>query len=456
VPLFKQRDIEYFDGGNWRWGPMRARVKRAAAAAVAAVVLFSLTGLTPSARADTMTTSEDGIAFLKKYEGFRSHVYWDSGNAFIGYGTICKSTDYPAGISQETGDALLRQALAVKENTVNQFLVKYNIRLTQNQYDAVLDLTYNIGSAWMSPSYRLYNILKNGIINASASDIVNAIGTWCHQGKSVVDKLVERRIGEAKIFLYNDYTGNGGHDYKYLLLDAGDGDVDNSIEFFECGKPYGDIQTPVRAGYTFAGWYTKDGVPITATTVVSQDYAVAASWVSGTASVTSCLFSDVTTADWFYKYVTDLGAEQILKGYPDGAFHPADAVSCGEALKLILLAVGFPQQTATGDNWASGYLTLALSKGIVADGEITDLNAAISRQMIAGFAARALGLEPIETQEATFADTSDGFVLALYYVNIITGSTGPGGLMFHPQAGITRAELSAIVWRISNSGIVQG
>jgi hypothetical protein len=153
--------------------------------------------------------------------------------------------------------------------------------------------------------------------------------------------------------------------------------------------------------------------------------------------------------------VTDLGAQNIVKGYPDGAFHPSDTVSCGEALKLILLSVGFDPQTPTGGNWASGYLTLALSKGIVPDGEITDLDAVVSRQSIAQIAAKSLGLEPIETQETTFADTTDGFALALYHAGIFTGSAGAGGLMFHPQDSITRAEMSAVIWRICNSGIVQ-
>jgi len=435
---------------------MRIKAKRGAALAAAAVVMLSLAGLTPPARAETMTTSEACIALIKEYEGFRSHVYWDSGSAYIGYGTICKSTDYPDGISRETGDALLRQALAAKEEEVNRFLEKYNISLTQNQFDALIDLTYNIGTAWMSSSCRLFNILKNGVVHYSEMDVVNAIGTWCHQGKNVVDKLVERRLREALIFLYNDYTGDSGHKYRYLKLDANGGSIENSIEFFRYGKPYGAIQTPVREGYKFAGWYTESGAAITASALVSQNHNVTASWISGTAPVQNSLFTDVTAGDWFYNYVTDLGAAQIITGYPDGAFRPNAPISVGEALKLILRAVGFEQQDPTGLHWASGYLTLALAKGIVTEGEITDLDAAVSRQQVARIAAKSLGLEPIETLETTFADTTDGFVLALYHCNIVTGSAGAGGLLYYPLDSIKRSEISAVIWRISNSGIVQG
>jgi uncharacterized repeat protein (TIGR02543 family) len=219
--------------------------------------------------------------------------------------------------------------------------------------------------------------------------------------------------------------------------------------------PYGAIQTPVRDGYTFAGWYTESGAAITASTLVSQNHNVTAAWISGTVPVHNSLFTDVTAGDWFYSYVTDLGAAQIVAGYPDGAFRPNAPVSGGEALKLILRAVGFEQQNPTGRHWASGYLTLALSKGIVAEGEITDLDAAVSRQLVARIAAKSLGLEPIETLETTFADTTDGFVLALYHCNIVTGNVGAGGLLYYPNDSIKRSEISAVIWRITNSGIVQ-
>jgi uncharacterized repeat protein (TIGR02543 family) len=434
---------------------MKTGTKRLASGIVAAAVLVTACLITPPARAEAMTMSENGIALIKEYEGFSNHVYWDSGSAFIGYGTICKSTDYPNGISQETGDALLREALRAKESEVNQFLSKNGVKLSQNQFDAVLDLTYNIGTSWMSSSCRLYNQLKNGAASYPDIEIVNAFGIWCHQGKSIVSKLVERRLREAKIFLYNDYTSNGAHDYRYLTFDADGGEIDNSMQFFELGKTYGAIQTPARSGYSFAGWYTKNGTAVTPSTVVSQNLAVTATWTTGTAPVQAGLFPDVAATDWYYKYIVDLSASKIIAGYDDGAFHPNDPVSCGMALKLILLAVGFEAQQPTGSHWASGYLSLALSKGIVAEGEIGDLNAPIDRRMIAQISAKALGLPPIDTQEATFADTADGFVLALYHVNIITGSTESGRLVYRPQNSMTRAEISAVIWRISNSGLIQ-
>lgn len=410
--------------------------------------------VTPPAMAAAMTTSEAGITFIKNYEGFRSHVYWDSGSAFIGYGTICTSTDYPDGITQEKGDELLREALRVKENTVNNFLLKYNIQLKQNQFDALMSFTYNLGTVWMGSGNRIYNYLKNGIGNYTDIQIVNAIATWCHQGKQVNSMLVERRIDEAKMFLYNDYSGSDPHDYKYLTFDAGQGTVDNSIVFFETGKPYGEIQTPILDGYTFSGWYTASGVKIVPTMTATNNLAVSAAWTKGTTPAQNGAFADVTSNDWFYASVTALSASNIVKGYPDGTFRPNNTVTYGEALKLILLAVGFDQQTPTGSHWASGYLTLARSKGIVNDGEISNLDAPISRRMIAQIAAKALGLPALDP-ETTFSDTTDGFVLALYHCGIVQGSTETGSRMYYPDSSIKRSEISAVIWRINNSDLMQ-
>lgn len=406
----------------------------------------------PHASAAAMTTSEAAIAMIKDYEGFRSRVYWDSGYAYIGYGTICRSWDYPNGISQEKADALMREALKAKEDVVNAKLSKYNVQLTQNQFDAIMSFTYNIGTSWMSTGTRLFSYLINGIANYTDIQIVNAIGAWCHQGKKVNNMLVKRRLHEAKIFLYGDYEGTDPHEYRYLTFDAGKGEVENSIVFFDYGKPYGVFQSAVLGGKTFSGWVADDGTYITASTIVEKNLAVTAVWSDGPVSipVQGGLFPDVKQTDWFYTYVKDLSSANIIGGLPDGSFGPHRIVSYGEALKFILCAVGFDPQPPVDGNWASGYLKLAASKGLVDPGGITDLNAPITRLEIAHITAKALGLPPLEP-ETRFTDTTDGFVLALYHCDIVSGISDTGKLLYYPQKTMTRAEISALIWRIGKS-----
>ena len=253
--------------------------KRVLGAATALTLALSFILTAPEAGAAPMTSSEAIIAVIKDYEGFRSKVYWDSGRAFIGYGTECKSWEYPNGISREEADARMRNVLKLKEDAINGFLDRHNIQLTQNQFDALVSLTYNLGTAWMISGTRIYNYLVEGIGNYTDIQIVNAIGTWCHRGKSVNNMLVKRRLHEAKIFLYGDYDETGPYQYRYLTFDAGKGEVENSIVFFEYGLPYGIIQPASLSGKTFAGWMTEDGTYITSTSIVEENLAVSAVWL---------------------------------------------------------------------------------------------------------------------------------------------------------------------------------
>ncbi len=428
--------------------------KKYISAALALVFMFLiLVQTTGPVKASNMTCSEAVIDFIKDYEGFRSYVYWDGGTAYIGYGTAVYSQDYPNGISREGADALMRQALAVKEDTLNNVMDKYGFTLTQSQFDALMSFTYNIGTGWMSSSNRIFRYLKEGVQNYTDIEIVDAICVWCHMGGKIIDQLVDRRIREAKMFLYGDYDGSDPHEYRYIEYDAGAGEVESSMIFYEYGKPYGQLQTAERSGYTLSGWVTSSGTAINAYTVVSQNLSVSAVWVEGVVTIPEAVYSDVSADDWYYDYVIELSESGVFSGYEDGTFKPDNDVKCGEALKLILRAVGFDIQNPTDTHWASGYLDLAISKGITDTTVITDLDAAIDRQTVAEIAAKSIGLPELDP-ETVFSDTTNGFVLALYHCGIITGSINDDVLMFYPDESITRAELSAIIWKLCDSDVI--
>lgn len=158
-------------------------------------------------------------------------------------------------------------------------------------------------------------------------------------------------------------------------------------------------------------------------------------------------FSDVGKSDWFYTYVTDLTAAGVIDGYPNGSFQPGGAVTTGEALKLVLLAAGYSEQSATGSHWASGYASLATSIGLLSSSEVSSLDGAMTRQTVAKLAARALGLTP-SAAPTPFTDATNGLATALYEKGILTGSPSGNGLLLAPKDNIIRSQISAIVWRI--------
>ncbi|MDO5769002.1 MAG: lysozyme [Psychrobacter sp.] len=130
----------------------------------------------------TMSLSQSGIDKLCEYEGFESHPYKDSaGKWTIGYGSTyyennqpVKSTDKP--ISKE-------RALQLKQNIVNRdFAPAVNTvlskeisegKITQNMFDMLVSLAYNIGAARFATS-AVVKYLHDGDKNAAA----NAFLLW--------------------------------------------------------------------------------------------------------------------------------------------------------------------------------------------------------------------------------------------------------------------------------------
>ena len=155
-------------------------------------------------------------------------------------------------------------------------------------------------------------------------------------------------------------------------------------------------------------------------------------------------------SDWYYQYVRDLSVAGVVNGYPGNVFKPEGNVTWGEALKLILLAAGYPEQPAVDSHWASGYLLKARVDGLVAADAVIDLNAPITRLEYGRVAALALGLEASD-RETPFADTDDGLILALYDAGIVEGSFDTqGSRIYAPDQNIRRSELSTVIWRINN------
>ena len=421
--------------------------------------LLLLTLLPSAALAvETFTTSDEGLALIEEYEGFRDMPYSDeNGYWYIGYGTSCDPADYPDGVTEEEADELLREALASKEEAVNRLLLDYGISVTQYQFDAMVSMTYTLGTQWMNPTYRFCGYLIQGIENYSEVEVVNAIATWCHSGDDPLDHLVERRLTEAYLFLYGEYENDGAENYRYIHFDPNGGDVENKTVFYPVDEIYGQLPTPTGNG-TFLGWYTADGVQLTGEEIAEEDIWVTAKWDGeGAGEPDTDLdfsdwvnpYTDVAESDWYFAYVRELSARGVLGGYPDGTFRASAALTAGEALKLVLLGADCQEAEPTGSHWASGYLALAESMGCLAPGEIQDLDSPISRLVIARVAAVAMGLEE-RTGASPFADVDSVYTLALYEEGILNGTVLGGQRYYYPDSSINRGEVCAIVSRILN------
>lgn len=137
--------------------------------------------------------SQAGIDLIKSFEGCKLTAYQDSVGVWtIGYGHT--GDVYPGMIiTQEKAEELLRSDLKTAENAVN---AKVIYPITQNMFDALVSLTFNIGSDAFGTS-TLLKKLNQGDINGAA----NEFDKWIYAGSKVQPGLVRRRAAEKEMFL---------------------------------------------------------------------------------------------------------------------------------------------------------------------------------------------------------------------------------------------------------------
>ena len=161
-------------------------------------------------------------------------------------------------------------------------------------------------------------------------------------------------------------------------------------------------------------------------------------------------FTDVTASTWCYKYVAELSDAKVIDGYTDGSFKPDNKISYGAALKLIMLAAGYPEQKPTDSNPFSGYLAKARADGFVTRSNV-NLSAPITRLQVAQLAAGAMKLDTSKVSSVKpFTDTTDASVQALNEAGIVEGYFSGGTSTYKPNNTLTRGQVSAIVWRMQN------
>lgn len=456
-----------------------------------------LAGLCVPAQAAGMTVSEAVLDLTAEYEGF---LQYRTGG-YIGYGTAVSASAYPNGITQAQARELMRSTYVTIGNTVESFFSRYGVTLTQQQFDALCMLGYNYGTGYLNANYRICKTIIEG--NYTNNDLASAIGVWCHIGSTVNSHLAMRRSAEAAIFLFGDYSGTGDR-FRYVVYDDDGGSIATDVRFYETGLPYGELQSAEKSGCALEGWYTDDGIKLTADAAAQENLSVTARWVEAGTPVdpelTATLptepapeeelpeevpptdeepteeepteepteeepteepapetdgpespFSDLSAEDdWYFGEVVDLVSLGVVDGYTDGTFRGANPVNRAQVLKLVLLAAGYPEQEKTGSSWASGYYDLAVSEGFLEADAWPDLSVRATRLDIAQLACAALKL-PEAAIESPFADLDDPAANALYEAGIFRGKyNAEGELIFAPEGGLYRGETCVVIWRILN------
>jgi lysozyme len=141
--------------------------------------------------------SPAGIAAIKRHEGLRLHAYQDSAGVWtIGHGHT-GNVQPGQHISEAEAEQLLRDDLAQAEAAVNNGV---RVPVTQEQYDAMVSLAFNIGGSAFGKSTLLQK-LNEGDIHAAANEFLRWDKITVNGAKEVLPGLTSRRRAERAMFL---------------------------------------------------------------------------------------------------------------------------------------------------------------------------------------------------------------------------------------------------------------
>ena len=455
----------------------------------------------------TMSTSQKMIDVIKDFEGFRSKAYWDNTQWTVGYGT--RAANGNVTVTRAEAEKLLRNALKeTYEPIVNNFCKKNGKQPTQQQFDAMLDLTYNAGGSWTSGSAVPDVVLTS----STALDIVKGFGAWSRSGGSVSYVHANRRVREALIYLYGEYyLAYGNQDcktdldvvsnddlphFKVVIFKTKSGILENGKTDYAGYYPkddyYRSFITASRDGYTLVGWkLTK----VANKSVSGDDRAsvwdkadenleLTAVWEKGTFTVApeeppadyqdpaqtekKLPFADVPADSWFYDAVSYVYKNQYMNGIDNVTFDPAGAMTRGMLVTVLYRIDGSvpvsSQERTSFEDIASAYYTDAVvwayNNGIVNGVSDTrfEPNRIVTRQEAvtifyrycmgnaAAAAELAAGLDVYEDRASVAGFAVDAFAWAVN-AGVVEGSATGTGVALNPTDNLNRAQAAVLLQR---------
>ncbi len=151
-----------------------------------------------------MKLSSQGLALLKRFEGCSPIPYKDSGGLFtIGYGhligdgkTLPASAKYR--LTQKEMDLLLKYDVEPREHAVIRLCP---VKLTQNEFDALVSFVYNLGAGALQRS-----TLRQKLNRGDKAGAAKVLLKYVYVKGRIVRGLINRRRAEYNLFMGNQYA----------------------------------------------------------------------------------------------------------------------------------------------------------------------------------------------------------------------------------------------------------
>lgn len=421
-------------------------------------------------------SSDALIEFIQGHEGFVHYAVWDYAQYSIGYGSQTSSGDYPNGIYRKEADRLMRWMLYDFESYVTSCESKLPAKLKQQEYDALVSFTYNVGPSWASSSYRLFRWLQS---RTTDLELVNSMGTWCNAGGEILTGLVYRRMDEAQMFLYGDYKrDNGGNLFQAINFRANGGTLgpDGKIMYYFMGKPYGTFTGVYRDDYTLSYWADKNGTSYSPNQTAAGDKFIVlyAQWTQSTTPPPPIVdpnnpldgYKDLDKTAWYAEAIAYMIENKYMSGTSETTFEPS-----GDMTRAMLVSVLYRisgksvtyEKTFSDvakDAWYANAVVWASKNGIVSgvgdnrfdpDGKITREQLAV---ILYNFtkscnydvsAQGSLSTFPDSSKVSAWAKTGVAWAVGM---GLLSGQTDENGKTYlAPLHTASRAEVASLLSR---------
>jgi len=143
--------------------------------------------------------SADCIALIRHFEGCKLKAYkCPAGVWTIGYGHTGADVLPDTEWTQEQADNRLMKDLGFYESDVLRYVT---VPLTQNQFDALVSFTYNLGASNLRRS-TLLDMLNDGRYEGAADQFL----LWVNRGSKFEKGLTRRRKAERLLFLDKEWN----------------------------------------------------------------------------------------------------------------------------------------------------------------------------------------------------------------------------------------------------------
>jgi len=151
--------------------------------------------------------SNECIDFIKSWEGYFAEPYIDCvGVKTLGYGMTGEEIEGITEVTEEQATQMLKDWINNKyAPVIKADLDSKGMTLNQNEFDALVSMSYNVGTGGLLGS-TLYKNVVAGIRDVDT--ITSNFRAWSNGGGQRIEGLYRRRTKEAAMLLNADYTGN--------------------------------------------------------------------------------------------------------------------------------------------------------------------------------------------------------------------------------------------------------